>query len=184
MRSSAPSGDAQSGSRVVAFLAHAITVVLPVTFGVLIAVLVASGLGLVLYINHLAMLTLGVCWFATVAHQGGSALCERCIESVPADAPLQAKRSWLSMKFAHFLGTKAGTVATIAVCLAPMIAIAMLPAVTVGQLFVAAHLWMLVLIYVDVHHVRLRPWCPFCQRWDDGGDYEPAPGPASQTATT
>jgi hypothetical protein len=38
-------------------------------------------------------------------------------------------------------------------------------------------LWMFAVIYTEWLHHRLRPWCPYCRPWDEGGDQELAPDP-------
>lgn len=179
MRSPRPAAEERSERRIVPFLAHVLTHVLRVTF----VVLVASGFGLVSYLDHPAVAALAVCWFASIAHRDSGQLCRRCLDSVPADAPRRAEGCWLPLKVAHFTGTAAGMSATVAVCMAPLVAMAMTSAATAGRVFMVAHMWVFTAIYADWIHSRLRCWCPFCPRWDDRGDDEPSPDPARHATT-
>lgn len=169
-------GHGQLRSQTVTFLAHAITYVLPVTF----VALVATGFGVTSYVNHFAMAVLLVCWFANLAHHDSGQLCVPCIESVPADAALRADGCRLPLRFAHFVDSRAGILAMVIVCLVPVAAMLTLPAATVARVYLAVHMWVFAVVYADWTHVRLRPWCPFCRRWADGGDHEPSPDPVLQ----
>ncbi|WP_162625542.1 hypothetical protein [Mycolicibacterium llatzerense] len=180
MVSSGHRGDGRLRSRTVTFLAHAITYVLPVTF----VVLVAAAFGAASYVNHFAMAALLMCWFATLAHHDNGQLCVRCIESVPKDAALRADGCRVPLRFAHFVESTAGILAMVTVCLVPVVATIILPAPTVDRVYLAVHMWVFAVIYADWTHGRLRPWCPFCRRWDDGGDHEPSPDPVLQRTVT
>ena len=155
-------------------LAHALGYVLPVAF----AIRAASWFGMLPLAHLVGFAMVATCWYADVVHRRTNRLCKRCVDEVPADAPVRAERRWLILKFAHFTGTVAGLIWTLGVCVPPLLAMIMLPRTEVPLLLVATDVWVFAMIYSHWVHDRLRPWCPHCRRWDDDGDHEPSPDPA------
>jgi hypothetical protein len=113
-------------------------------------------------------------------HQGLARICLRCMEEVKPDAPLQAQRKRKILKIWH-LGQ------SWRVSLAWLAAILLTNGVRIwlnddfgydwhwinAPTDVIFGLW----IYSMVFHHRVSPWCPYCRRWDDGGDHEAIPDP-------
>jgi hypothetical protein len=112
-------------------------------------------------------------------HQGLSRLCVRCMSEVPTDPGRQVQRWRLLLWWSH----------------RPLLVVAMAPAaaaavVTLTAWLTTGHItghpawvWLPVDAAFFLHawsvwvHHRLRPWCPYCRRWDDGGAREPSPDP-------
>lgn len=44
-------------------------------------------------------------------------------------------------------------------------------------LAIPGDLSLFAVIYTGWVHHRLRPWCPYCGRWEDDGHEEPSPDP-------
>ncbi|MGX1811466.1 hypothetical protein ACWIGI_37565 [Nocardia sp. NPDC055321] len=104
-------------------------------------------------------------------HHELARLCIRCMEDVPPDAARQAQRYRWFLRFDHW-SDKLRTIIAFALVM------------TVGVIFYS---WLPVAIAVDsfltltmfsmwIHH-RLRPWCPYCTPWDEGGQHEAIPDP-------
>jgi len=170
--STAHFGDESRLSQVASFLAHAVIYVLPVA----VALRVASWFGLLTYINFVCVVALMTCWYASLFHRRTNHLCFRCMDDVPADAPVLVERRRLPLRFTHFVATPLGIICAIAAFTAPLLGAAFSPHIA-RPMFIPADLWIFALIYAEWVHHRLRPWCPYCKPWDDFGDREPAPDP-------
>lgn len=157
----------------------ALTHVLPWVLAVGLATRIASWFGLLTSLDLTVAVVILACSSATLLHQRSSHLCERCIAEVPADAPALAQRRKALLWFSHQIATRIG----IAGLLAPAVAIGF-----VGTNFASPAIQHLARVPLDVllfaslytswlHH-RLRPWCPYCRGWDEGGEPEPSPDPS------
>jgi hypothetical protein len=154
-------------------MAHALIYVLAVA----VAVRAASWFDLLTVVNAFVAAVLMLCWLMSGFHRRKDHLCFRCMNEVPADAPTQAERRRRSLRFAHFTSSLHGLPVTIAIVAGPAIlSIAAHGATPLGYL-VPGDLWMFAVIYAEWLHHRLRPWCPYCRPWDEGGHEEPAPDP-------
>lgn len=109
-------------------------------------------------------------------HTTYTRLCVRCMEEVPADASVRAQRQrWLlwvthSLESPRKVAVWIGVVMTISVLTATF----HLPRIVDAP--IDAY-WLAYLYSMWLHH-KLRPWCPYCRRWDDGGFiHEPSPDP-------
>jgi hypothetical protein len=115
----------------------------------------------------------------TGAHMALGRLCLRCMQDVPADAPVRVQRLLRLLRFEHWIAGWRYFAAFFG-----------LVAITLGVrgllgLPVEAHRWMWAptdLLVVTtlwsqwIHH-RYRPWCPYCRDWGHGGTREPSPDP-------
>lgn len=181
MTSSAPFSDQSPAFRVLSALAHALIYVLVITA----ATRVASYFHLLVGVNQIATYALVICWMAAIYHRVLGTLCVQCMNEVPADAPVRADRyKWL-LRFAHFTTTRLGILTAMVIYLAPLVVGIIHPVIASHELlYVPTDLWFFAAIYTEWQHHRLRPWCPYCRRWDDGGDHEPAPDPTASNTTT
>lgn len=96
-------------------------------------------------------------------------LCELCAANVPLNGGLLAERYRAPFRAVHWMTDRvwrlfAGIV-VVNVLILP------LPLPLASTVLFAA---LGVLAWVGDQHVRLRPWCPFCQ-WGGGGDEETTP---------
>lgn len=166
-------GDESGASRMQSAMAHSLIYVLAAAM----LVRAASWFGLLTVVNALVAAVLLTCWLVSGFHRRKDHLCFQCMEEVPADAPTRAERRRRSLRFAHFTGSPRGLPVTIMIVGGPaVVGIAMYGA-TPTRYFIPSDLWMFAAIYAEWLHHRLRPWCPHCRPWDEGGDEEPAPGP-------
>lgn len=122
-------------------------------------------------------------WLCTVliilsqVHNLFARLCVKCMEAVPADAGQRAQRQqsvlWLSHSLTSLRGFGLYAIACVGVSM--LVASGFPRLITVPlDLFTTTFLYSLWL-----HH-KLRPWCPYCRRWDDGGEHEPSPDPVAK----
>lgn len=120
----------------------------------------------------------GVTLVADFLHQQSTALCLRCINDVPVDAPVRAERRKWALRFHHFTAERTGQVTGMLIIFVPnLLVLAMHPAPTMLGA-APGLLWSLSAIISSSQHRRLRPWCPYC-RWDEDGDHEPSPDPVT-----
>lgn len=181
MTSSAPFSDRSLALRVLSALAHALIYVL-----VIAAVTrVASWFHLLVGVNQAATFALVICWMAAIVHRVLGTLCVQCMKDVPADAPVRAERYKRLLRFAHFSTTRLGILTAMGIYLAPLVVGIIHPLnASTELLYLPTDVWFFAVIYTEWQHHRLRPWCPYCRRWDDGGDHEPAPDPTASNTTT
>ncbi|GAB0105262.1 hypothetical protein JMUB6875_42400 [Nocardia sp. JMUB6875] len=119
----------------------------------------------------------------SVLHMELTRICAACMRAVPADAPVRAQRRRWLLRVAHVGSGRSG------LHLFAVIAVSTLAAVLAGirgrYVTVPMAFWPLLVSYAGLIHHRLRPWCPYCPRWDDGGDLqEPSPDPSDRIALT
>lgn len=122
---------------------------------------------------QLAVPLLFVMGLVLVAFHENGAMCERCFAEVPADAAVRATREggwdrWM-LHYYH----KNWKVVLPLVLLAPAV-------VMLIKLYAVSIVWDVVDILLLISwrtHRLLRPWCPWCNRWDDGGSHECIPEP-------
>lgn len=142
-----------------------------------LAIRIATWFGLLVWVNYAVAVVLLAFWVASAHHRSREHLCLRCMEEVPADAPMQAERRRPLLRFSHFANTAAG-VAVLGILLVGPPLVAELRSTEMNPLLAApGDLWLFTVIYTEWVHHRLRPWCPYCDPWDDEGDPEPAPDP-------
>lgn len=162
------------GSRAMTTLTHA----LPGILAVGLATRVASWFGWLTSLDLAIAVAILGCQFATMAHLRSSHLCMRCMDEVPADAPVQAERRKRVLWFSHQIATGIGIFGL----LVPAVAVAFIGGHVGGpEIHRLARIPLDILLFTSLYstwlHHRLRPWCPYCRGWDDGGDPEPSPDP-------
>jgi hypothetical protein len=125
-----------------------------------------------------------VVFMAALLHQALARICLRCMEEVPADAPVRAQRRRSVLWFEH--RTKPIWIYLLmwlaAIALSGGLRYALyrgLPTEDVHDNWTSAPVTLLILlvVYAMVLHHRLQPWCPYCKGWDEGGDHERTPTP-------
>jgi hypothetical protein len=137
------------------------------------------------YLRWVTSLPFTVVIFTALFHQKFARICLKCMQDVPADAPVraQAPRKKASLWFFHW-NEKLYGLLPLVIIVGYSFAFAFIlnrlgaaPGefswlVAPLDLFVLAFIWS-----IWVHH-RYRPWCPYCKPWDDdGGVREPSPDP-------
>jgi hypothetical protein len=129
-----------------------------------------------------------VLWVVTVIvsamHVDVARLCLKCMEAVKADAPLrvQRPRTRALLKLHHvmnelpFWQRLAGFVLMISV---PIFCtqVLKLDVIVARLIYLPFDLLLIAWIYATWPHHKYRPWCPWCRRWDEGGEHEPSPDP-------
>jgi hypothetical protein len=171
--------DRSPRSRKIARIAHWMPVVLVVTAGVRIVGwfgdgLVPTWLGVGVEAAMLAVL------ITLFLHQQLARICLRCMEEVKEDAPIRAQRNRGILKIWH-LGNSSRVV---------LIWLAVLVLTGLGRSWLKDRFgydwnWLnaptdvifLLYVYSLIFHHRVSPWCPYCRRWDEGGEHEVAPTP-------
>lgn len=106
-------------------------------------------------------------------HEHSTRMCVRCMAEVPADAPIRAQRNLLLLRMFH----------------RPFLTLlAFIAAITITGYLIDSHgfppllaapadaMWLAIMYSTWFHH-RMRPWCPYCKDWGDGGMREPSPDP-------
>jgi hypothetical protein len=160
-------------SRVKTFMAHSIP-------GLMVIAIAARVLALcnVPYFSGLDALS---SWLVIIAvlmltfHIRGAQLCLRCIKSAPLNPQRDVERNKAFLWQFHWSRKQFYKVWF--ACLAPVV----LSHFTTGILSTLLKLPMDIMFFTlmwgfYVHH-RLQPWCPWCRRWDEGGDEELVPDP-------
>lgn len=166
-------GDGSRASRAQSAMAHALIYVLAVAA----LARIASWFGLLGWVDIATAVVLVACWAVSVFHRRRDHLCARCMDDIPADAPTQAEGRRFPLWFVHFNSTLRGMTITMLLVVGARLphSIAGDPGLRLVQ--IPGDLWMFAIIYSEWLHHRLRPWCPYCRPWDDGGDEEHAPDP-------
>lgn len=117
-----------------------------------------------------------LCVIIGILHHIFTRLCIRCMEEVPADASRQAQRHRWGLWVNHLLDSMRGIVVYIVAVIGFSALLTVMDWPPVASLPMDAF-YLTFMYSVWVHH-RLRPWCPYCRRWDDGGGIsEPSPDP-------
>jgi hypothetical protein len=166
-------GDGSPLSRAQSALAHALIYVLAVA----IPIRAASWFGLLTDTDIVVSIALLTCWGTALFHRHKDHLCARCMDEVPVDAPTRAQRRQRSLRFFHFATTVPATLVMIVLLSGPAVFDITFHCTVPRPYFIPGDIWTFALIYTASEHHRLRPWCPYCRPWDDGGDEEPAPDP-------
>lgn len=116
-------------------------------------------------------------YIAASAHRSFARICIQCMQEVPANAGEQAdRRRWLLWIEHHpgkvvllwlgLFGASLAARALLGIPKGPSLLNLPFEAVLLGSVMAT---W--------THH-RLRPWCRYCRRWDDGsGPHERVPNP-------
>lgn len=174
-------GDPQQSpaSRASTFVAHS---VLPVAIAAFVTELIADLQALPMLASDIAGWTLVAVYVVAIFHQELARICVRCMSEVPADAPVRAQRRRLLLWMSHrFLGWKWFVGWWIYQLAIAALRARLYPEHDDAQgawLWIPADAAILVLVYSTWLHHRLRPWCPYCRRWDDGdGPHEAVPDP-------
>ncbi|MEU4318325.1 hypothetical protein AB0F85_14060 [Nocardia fluminea] len=114
--------------------------------------------------------------FCGLVHNDLTRLCVRCMSEVPADAGHQAERQKRVLWLRHAARSPFRMLAFLALLIVPAVLIHVLELPRVLALPVDAF-WCVFMYSVWLHH-RLRPWCPYCREWGEGGGiHEPSPDP-------
>ncbi|MCY9784225.1 hypothetical protein KIK06_10000 [Nocardiopsis sp. EMB25] len=102
-----------------------------------------------------------------VLHRGQ--LCERCAAKVPLDAGRLAERyERLFLAWHWMCDTLWRWPLILVIVIAGTWPLPQAVAITVQLVLTLAFVW------TGDQHMRLRPWCPYCE-WDDGGEHEESP---------
>ncbi|WP_285029790.1 hypothetical protein [Mycolicibacterium sp. lyk4-40-TYG-92] len=166
-------GDESRSSRLQTAMAHSLIYVLAAAA----LVRALSWFGMLTVVNAFVAAVLLTCWLVSGIHRRKDHLCFRCMNEVPADAPTRAERRKRSLRFAHFTSSLRGLPVTIMIVGGPVALGLAVYGTTPTVYLIPGDLWMFAVIYTEWLHHRLRPWCPYCRPWDEGGDAEPAPDP-------
>lgn len=173
--------DKDRSTQTLARLAHTALPVVVVTLGIRAA---EWFIAVPLWLDIIASVILTLAFLAASFHQNLARICVRCMERVPADAPVRAQRQRWALWVEHFIGRR------IVIWLALWIGIILFvgigrhvlyPGIASGDprdnwLLAPNDVFFAVYVYAMVMHHRLSPWCPYC-KWGDGGDHEPSPTP-------
>lgn len=119
-----------------------------------------------------------IVFLVAVIHQKTARLCIKCMQEIPIDADQKAQ-GWQRrfLRIEHFT-LRETFILVVAINVWAggrnyflhtdlSLAIASIPLMIV---------WGSMIYGVWLHH-RVRPWCPYCRRWDNGGDSEWVPDP-------
>ena len=120
----------------------------------------------------IALLAFLVAHFTALVHQQSARLCIRCMREVPANAQEQAQGWRRRVLWWEHRSLKMVLVSLVIVVFLLERLHYSIPADALFTMITCVNsygLWL--------HH-RLRPWCPYCRRWDDGGDHVVVPDPA------
>jgi len=126
----------------------------------------------------------GIVFIAAILHQVLARICLRCMEEVPADAPVRAQRLrrvlWIDHRMASVRVSL--LVWLIPIGISAVLHYAFYQGVAPDEVAdnwtsAPVTLQMLIVVYAMVLHHRLQPWCPYCKGWDEGGDHERTPTP-------
>lgn len=172
MKSVAGFGGESSWRRVQSAIAHTLVYVLAVG----LVVRVTTWFGLFIGANQIITLILLVSWMLSGRHRRQEHLCARCVDEVPADAPTRAERQRPLLCFSHLANTVKG-IAILGVLMAGPPLLSLMTGDVARLMTIPGDLWLFATIYTEWVHHRLRPWCPYCDPWDDDGDEEPSPDP-------
>lgn len=106
-------------------------------------------------------------------HQEATRLCVHCMSEVPANASERAHALRLLLRLRH---PSRRTRLVLAALYLGLIAVWF--ATGVKFVFILATVLMIADMSAAWWHHRLRPWCPWCRNWGEGGDiHEPSPEP-------
>ena len=141
--------------------------------------LLGVALGVLAGINILVSFALLACWGMALFHRHKDHLCARCMEEVPVDAPGLAQCRRRPLRFFHFAATLLGILTMVVFIGSPAIFDVIADGTVPRAYFIPGDIWTFALIYAAWQHHRLRPWCPYCRPWDEGGDEEPVADPIS-----
>lgn len=161
-------------AKLIAFCAHSLIYI--------VAIDIAAGFAVAWHapsaVLRIANMVVMLCSWAMMFHRRSRGLCVRCMTEVPLDAPAEAQRRKSLLWLVHALGSRKG-----AIWLFVLLGVALaLPAVVRAPLALSFSMlpfcvFSLVVVYGESLHHRLQPWCPYCRRWEDGGEHEPSPDP-------
>jgi hypothetical protein len=113
-------------------------------------------------------------------------LCWRCWKIVPLDPEAKVKKHDRALRAMHWVWNKGfkAFLALMAVFFFPLVfVVVVFPLIGLDTKpwnlfgFVGIFGVQMFLAYTGNRHQWLRPWCPYCKRWDDGGSHEVVPDP-------
>lgn len=186
MAQSVPSDYPSSAPKFLTALAHSLVYVLVVG----LVLHVVSWFRILNDLDLIVTALLIMCLPVAVWHHHTGGLCIRCMAELPAHAPVRAERMRWMLRFAHFACTVKGLVVMHVVCFTPLLIVIFFPSVFADGIRsfvwfrIPGDIWISTLIYSTWLHHQLRPWCPYCRRWDDGGEPEPSPDPTVSSTKT
>lgn len=166
-------------SRILSRTAHLFPAVAATAFTGVIVDDITGGL-LPGWISVLSLAVYIAVFLIAMVHNVLARLCLRCMQDVPADAPAQAARKrWLLWADHHYLRIYLLVLALgfASRWIGAWIGLPEGP----SPLYLPGDLILLAQVAGIWTHHRLRPWCPFCRRWDDGQgprELTPTPDPA------
>lgn len=168
-------------SRFLTKAAHTFPLAVGVVFGTNFAIDIWGSIGTIpIWVSLISVAFTAVCFFLLLIfnlHGVLGRLCIRCMQGVPADASFQAeRRKWLLYLNHHY--TKFMLLGFLLIGIASWVVQPLLMHTTgPSAIMIPGDSIMLMLVTsIWVHH-RYRPWCPYCKRWDNGGEREVVPTP-------
>lgn len=160
-------------------LAHSIIWLLPITMVTSIAFWLGPDWTWLRISNNTAWIFMMFAYLSAILHQDAPRLCVKCMQEVPIDAAQKAQG--LQRFFLLLMHLSRKTAFTLLVALLVFIHV---PPFLWDEnnyvqilIIVIPNLYISCLIYGMWLHHRLRPWCPYCRRWGDGGEAELIPDP-------
>ncbi|MFT4087529.1 MAG: hypothetical protein QM658_10310 [Gordonia sp. (in: high G+C Gram-positive bacteria)] len=147
---------------------------LPVVLVVVAVLRIAGWFGFFPLVGTLALGIVVVVQIVDRAHRE-SGLCMRCYACAPLDGSLEAARRRPVLRLFHLWATRRGLGVYGLTVITPLVLVAVYDGPQWWM--IPSDVALLGTIAISYLHHRLQPWCPYCRRWDDGGEREPSPDP-------
>lgn len=138
---------------------------------------VASLLGVDHWLLLAACIAAFIAIFIAVEHNRREGLCVRCMQQVPADAGPRAQRQQSVLRVRHVTMERPWIMSTVYLVLLGLALGATFDVIDRRWSGAAISFWAAFYFYAIWVHHRLRPWCPYCRDWGEGGDHEAVPDP-------
>lgn len=170
-------------------LAQRLAHLLPWLTGVILVHTTAEGLGLLERLSWSVYLPLTIVikgiWVVGVTialvHTQSTKLCLRCMEDVPAEAPVRVNRWWIKpfLFIEHMFWNRWLFILLImGIFFVPAVVSQLTDSPSLRRVFgLPIDLVLIAWIYSAWPHHRYQPWCPWCRPWDEGGEAEVVPDP-------
>jgi hypothetical protein len=163
-------------AKVLTRLAHSVIWLLPVALAAQISHYIVPQHDWLRMVANALWLFMALTYITAHFHQLAPRLCVKCMQEVPKNASTQAagfRRYFL--RLSHFSKKESitGLCIVMALAFAPGLGNKLVTAVTSPTLDVM----VAALVYGMWLHHRLRPWCPYCRDWGNGGEAELVPDP-------